>query len=124
MSIQDIAGPDGVADTSIETTACDERHASIALHGDIDAAVADALHTELQHHLDAGRCFIRVDTAGVTFLDSTAIGAMVTGAKLCVGLHGSLILTNVPTLVRRVIEITGLEGLLLADSVRKGQAQD
>jgi anti-anti-sigma factor len=91
LSSQDMAGSDGPAEkstASIETTGSDERHASIALHGDIDAEAAPALFAELQHHLNAGRYFIDINTAGVTFLDSTAIGVLVTGAQRCVGKLG------------------------------------
>jgi anti-sigma B factor antagonist len=86
------------------------------LHGDIDTAVAGALRTELQRHLDAGRRFIRIDAAGLTFLDSTALAALVTGAERCAGVHGALILTNVPTRMRRIIQISGLDTVLLIDN--------
>lgn len=121
MFIQDVAGSHGPVETStakIETTASDEWHAAIALHHGIDAEAAPALLSELQRHLDAGRYFLRIDAGGVTFLDSTAIGALVTGTERCAAVHGALILTNVPTPVRRMIQITGLDTVLLIDTAR------
>jgi anti-anti-sigma factor len=113
LASQDMAGSDGPAETStakIETTGSDGRHVSIALHGDIDEEVAPALLAELQRHLDAGRYFIRIDAAGVTFPDSSAIGALVTGAQRCVGMLGALSLINVPTGVRRTMRSPAWKG--------------
>lgn len=109
-------GPAEPNTAQIETTASDEWHAAVALHGEIDAEVTPALGTELQRHLDAGRGFIRINAAGVTFLDSTALGALVTAAERCATARGALILTNVPTRVRRTIQITGLDTVLLIDT--------
>jgi anti-sigma B factor antagonist len=120
-------GSDGPAETStatIETTASDGRHATITLHGDIEDEMAAALQAELQRHLHAGRCFIRINTGGVTFLDSSAVGALVTGATRCAAEHGELILSNVPTLLRRLIEITGLERVLVTESAGDEHARD
>ena len=47
--------------------------------------------------------------SGVSFLDSTALGALVTAAERRAAVHGALILTSVPTRVRRIIQITGLD---------------
>jgi anti-anti-sigma factor len=95
-----MARSDRPADASaaqIETAASDEWRATVALHGDIDAEAAPALHTELHRHLDARRCVIRIDAGGVTFIDSTAMGELLSAAERCADLQGSLILTNVPT---------------------------
>jgi anti-sigma B factor antagonist len=119
MAIQDVAGPQYPAETStaeIKTTARDGWHATVALYGEIDMAAAPSLRAELDRHLDAGRGFIRIDAAGVTFLDCTALNALVTRARRCAGMHGALILTNVPTRVREIIRITGLETVLLIDT--------
>jgi anti-sigma B factor antagonist len=125
LFVQDVAGSHGPVETNtakIETTASDEWHAAVALHGEIDAEAAPALLTELQRHLVAGRHFLRIDAGGVTFLDSTAIGALVTGAERCASMHGALILTNVPSRVFRIIEITGLDKVLLIDTARDEKA--
>ncbi|HZC71530.1 MAG TPA: STAS domain-containing protein [Jatrophihabitans sp.] len=107
MATQKVTGSQDPAETrsaEIKTTASDGWHATVALSGEIDMAAASALRTELDRHLDAGRCFIRIDAAGVTFLDSTALNALVTGVARCANAQGALTLTNVPTRVRRIIE--------------------
>lgn len=119
MAIQQVARSQDPAERStakIKTTASDGWHATVALFGEIDMAAAPALRTELDRHLDAGRCFIRIDAASVTFVDSTALNVLVTGARRWARVHGALILTNVPTRVRQIIRITGLETLLLIDT--------
>ncbi|HKC30054.1 MAG TPA: STAS domain-containing protein [Jatrophihabitans sp.] len=100
----------------LETTTCDEWRAAIALFGEWDVANAAELRTELTRHLDAGRRVIRVDTAGVEFMDSTAIGELIAASERCRLEHGSLILTNVPTRMKRLISVAGLEHVLLVDT--------
>lgn len=125
MAIHDLADSPGAAETSpgkIETTASDGWHASVALSGEIDMALAPALRAELQRHLDAGRCFLRINAAGVSFLDSTALNVLVIWAERCAAAHGSLILTHVPSRVRQIIEITGLDAVLLIHTARDAHA--
>jgi anti-sigma B factor antagonist len=127
LTIQERAGPDSPADTSagrVETTASDQWRAAVALHGEIDIAVAPALRRELERHLDAGRRVIRVDAAGVTFIDSIAIGTLATMSQRCAGMHASLILTNVSTRARQIIQLTGLETVLLIDTAPDEQVPD
>jgi len=50
------------------------------------------------------------------FLDSTALRVLVTAAERCAPVIGALILTNVPTRVRRIIQITGLHTVLIIDT--------
>jgi anti-sigma B factor antagonist len=108
--------------TPVETTACDEWRAAIRLHGEFDVANAAELRAELELHLDAGRRVIRIDSAGVEFMDSTAIGELIVASERCRTDHGSLILTNVPRRMRRLIAVAGLENVLLVDNA--GQAPE
>jgi anti-sigma B factor antagonist len=102
--------------THVQTIACDEWRAAIALRGELDVANASELHAELAHHLDAGRRVIRIDTADVEFMDSTAVGELLTASERCAADHGSLILTNVPARVRRLLCVSGLDRVLLVDT--------
>jgi len=102
--------------THVETTACDEWRAAIALHGELDVANAAELRAELNRHLDAHRRVIRVDAADVEFMDSTAVGELIAASERCAGDQGSLILTNVPPRVRRLLSISGLDRVLLVDT--------
>lgn len=100
----------------IQTTASDDWHAALVLHGELDAASAPRLRAELERHLDEGRRVIRIDVGGVTFIDSTAIGELVAASKRCRRDFGSLILTNVPPSVQKIVKITGLDAVLLIDT--------
>ena len=102
--------------TSVQTTAQDDWRAAIALRGELDVANADDLRIELTAHLDAGRRVIRVDVGGLEFMDSTALGALVTASRRCTAEQGSLILTNAPPRMRRLIDLAGLEHVLLVDT--------
>jgi anti-anti-sigma factor len=102
----------------IETTAADDWRVSLELHGEFDAANTDELKAVLDEHLAVGRRVLRIDFRGVTFMDSTAIGAIVHTHARCTDDHGSLILTGVGPRIARLFEITGLDHVLLIDSAR------
>src|SRR5919197_2416563 len=101
---------------AVQTTAQDDWRAAIALCGDLDIANAQDLRAELNEHLDAGRRVIRVDVAALDFMDSTALGELVTASERCTAEQGSLILTNEPARMRRLIDLAGLEHVLLVDT--------
>jgi anti-sigma B factor antagonist len=109
--------------TAVETTASDDWRAAIALHGELDVATASDLRTEFAQHLDAGRRVIRVDAGDVTFIDSTALGAIISASERCRHEHGSLILTNVPSRMSRLLMLAGLEQVLLVDTVSSAPPQ-
>jgi anti-sigma B factor antagonist len=102
--------------TSVQTTSSDEWRAVVALRGELDVANAHELHDELARHLDAGRRVIRVDARAVEFMDSTAIGELITASERCRNEHGSLILTGVRRRLLRLLTIAGLDQVLLVDT--------
>ncbi|HZC70573.1 MAG TPA: STAS domain-containing protein [Jatrophihabitans sp.] len=102
----------------LRTTACDQWRAAIALQDEWDLARVEELRAELSGHLDAGRRVIHVDLGEVTFLDSTMLGELATVSQRCREGHGLLILTKVPPRVRRVIEVAGMDAVLLTDGSR------
>lgn len=102
--------------TRVRTIASDEWRAAIALHGELDVANAHELRDEVAMHKDAGRRVIRVDLQRVSFMDSTAIGELIDATRQCSAEHGSLILTNVPASLYRVLKLTGLDQVLLIDT--------
>jgi anti-sigma B factor antagonist len=102
--------------THVLTTDDDEWRAVITLHGELDVANAAELRAELGRHLEAGRRVIRVDAGAVEFMDSTAVGELILASERCAAEQGSLILTNVPPRLRRLLTIAGLDGVLLVDT--------
>lgn len=102
--------------TTIQTVSADDWRASVVLRGEFDAANADDLRAELNQHLGDGRRVIRVDARAVEFMDSTAIGELVTASQRCRTEHGSLILTGVPARLQRLLTVAGLDQVLLVDT--------
>jgi anti-sigma B factor antagonist len=102
--------------TPVLTTSSDDWRAAIVLTGEFDVANASELRTELGRHLDEGRRVLRVDARGVEFMDSTAIGELITASDRCRADHGSLILTGVPRRLQRLLTVAGLDQILLVDT--------
>jgi anti-anti-sigma factor len=102
--------------TRVRTIASDDWRASVALQGELDVANAHELRAELARHLDAGRRVIRVDAQRLDFIDSTALRELMVATQRCTADHGSLILTNVSARLWRVLEVTGLDQVLLVDA--------
>lgn len=102
--------------TTVRTLASDEWRAAVALQGELDVANAHELRAELGRHLDAGRRVIRVDVQRLAFIDSTALRELMDATQRCAAEHGSLILTNVSARLWRVLELTGLDKVLLVDA--------
>lgn len=76
--------------------------------GEIDLNSADRFTNGLQKGLDMQPFTLTVDLAGVTFMDSTGVNALVRFRNRAA--EGGLTLTvvNCQPLVRRVLELTGL----------------
>jgi anti-sigma B factor antagonist len=108
--------------TPVVTTAYDEWRAAIALHGELDIANATELRAQLNRHIDEGRRVIRVDAQAVEFIDSTAIGELIAASERCRAEHGSLILTNVPPRLQRLVSIAGLDNVLLIDTASSARS--
>ena len=106
--------------TCVRTIASDEWRAAIQLCGELDIANADLLRQELTSHIEAGRRVIRVDTSRVDFIDSTAVGALVEASERCRREHGSLILTGVRRPLQRLLQVAGLDQILLVDTANAG----
>jgi anti-anti-sigma factor len=60
--------------------------------------------------VEGGCSHLTLDTSGVSFLDSTGLRILVETARRLGA--GNLILSDPPRIVRRLIEITGLEEML------------
>jgi anti-sigma B factor antagonist len=80
----------------------------LAVTGEIDLSKAPDLRERIMHLASAGDDLAVVDLTEVTFLDSTALGVLVSGLKRMRSSGGDLrLVVNRPNLVK-VFEITGL----------------
>jgi anti-anti-sigma factor len=90
---------------------CDESTVTIGLTGDIDCVSCDEIESIIQA---ATLLWSRVvvDMSGVSFCGSTGLGVFIRGEHLASEREGQLVLTNVSTQLRRIVELAGLEYLL------------
>jgi anti-anti-sigma factor len=90
--------------------------ARVAVTGEIDLSTADLLRARLLNvlstlHPDR----IEVDLAGVTFLDCSGITVLIVAGNAAARTGCQLRITNPKPIVRRVLDLTGLLGVLTAE---------
>jgi anti-sigma B factor antagonist len=80
----------------------------VVVEGEVDLAVAPSLRERLKGVVAEGHPTLYVDLLGATFLDSTALGVLVTTRELCHHNGGELNLIVDNPRILKVLEITGL----------------
>jgi anti-anti-sigma factor len=95
----------------IEIQNSDER-TLVTLSGELDASTASFLYDKLSDLEVDNVQHVVLDLAQVTFMDSTGLGVIVTEHKRLQHSGGSLTIFAPPSSVRRLFEITGLDGVL------------
>lgn len=99
----------------VDVDRSDDR-ATMALVGELDTTTADRLRSEVTSLFDAGATRIDVDAAGLEFVDSSGLGALVTLHHEAEERSVALTFRGVPPQVRRLMSITKIDDLLhLAD---------
>jgi anti-anti-sigma factor len=84
----------------------------VAVNGEVDTATSPRLEQALAEALDAGPPVVWVDLAGVTFMDASGVGVLVSAAKRAQDLGGRLTLCAPSSAVLRVLDAADLQGLL------------
>ena len=86
-----------------------QTEAGLALAGEADLSQARYLEAGLAGvSPDGGR--VEVDLSGLTFLDSSGLHALLSGAR-ALGGKGVLVLVHPTAVVARLLALTGVEGL-------------
>lgn len=80
----------------------------LSIEGEVDVATAPELRERLLSVADRGYTLAVVDLSKVSFVDSTALGVLVSGAKRLRGAGGDLRLVVTQPRISKVFEITGL----------------
>jgi anti-sigma B factor antagonist len=84
----------------------------VRVAGDLDVASAPLLRGALRDVIEAqGNLFLKLDLAGMAFLDSTGLSVLVGAAHRLRESGGDLTLTNVRGSALRVLEVTGSASL-------------
>ena len=85
-----------------------EGTAVLAVQGEVDVSTAPELRERLLALAEAGRTVAVVDLSDVSFVDSTALGVLVSGVKRLRSAGGDLRLVVTQPRISKVFEITGL----------------
>jgi anti-sigma B factor antagonist len=84
----------------------------VAVSGELDLHSVGQLRAELEQAMDRGAEHVVVDLACVTFMDSTALGAIVLAERSLRRSNGSLVVVSDDPRVARLFSITGLDRLI------------
>ncbi|HEX3510694.1 MAG TPA: STAS domain-containing protein [Solirubrobacteraceae bacterium] len=89
----------------------DDERQIIAVSGEIDYLTAPQVRAALKTVCESGAQDIVIDLKGVTFLDSTGLRELIRAVTTCNEHTAELVIVTNPT-VRRILETTGLVGIL------------
>jgi anti-sigma B factor antagonist len=93
-------------------TSVDGSRHTLTLSGELDIASAQVLGETLAEACSAGASEVVLDLAGIDFMDSEGLNAILHGRALCEQHGCSYSLTPAQRPVQRVLEVTGLLGKL------------
>jgi len=98
-----------MSDFALDTTTIDDRQAVIGVVGELDLASVHELRWAIAAALDSGHHDIVLDLSDTTFLDSTALGVLISARRRTYALAGSFeILCRNPRHIR-LFEMTSLD---------------
>lgn len=98
-------------------TPLDDQRCQLELAGEVDlAAAAQIVDLGLVALAGPGIIAVVVSLGRVTFIDSTALGALVRLRNAALSQSKRLELTEVPARVERLLELTGLSGVFSAET--------
>ena len=89
-----------------------ENHALVLLAGELDASTAGQLYEQLAELTRDGVVHVDLDLSGLEFMDSTGLSVVVAEHKRTNASGGELMILSPQSQVRRLLEITGLTGIL------------
>ncbi len=91
----------------------EESKAIVFVWGEVDCATAPRLAKTLAEMTEQGRLNLVVDLSGVYFMDSTGLAVLAVAHKRLQQAGGGLVLAGPTPSVRRSLEITGLDQMML-----------
>jgi anti-sigma B factor antagonist len=87
-------------------------HALVILAGEIDVSTVGQLYPILAELARGGVCHVSLNVAEVTFIDSTGLSLLISEHKRAESMNGELIIFSPSDQMRRLFEITALDGVL------------
>lgn len=84
----------------------------VAAHGEIDVQTVSLLKQGIDRVAAGGVPVVALDLAEVTFIDSSGLGAVLGRHRMLAANGGRLVLIAPSTQLRRMLTVTGLDGVL------------
>ena len=92
----------------VEIEEIGEEHCVVVLAGEVDIDTAPQFKQAVKAAIDGGASSLIVDMTAVTFIDSTALGVLVSGVRQVRERNGALAVVCTETNINRIFELTGL----------------
>ncbi|GDY02102.1 hypothetical protein LBMAG49_14310 [Planctomycetota bacterium] len=89
-----------------------DEFASLTLKGEFDTFYCPALQQEVEDLIERGMSHLILDMSKVTFINSTAIGAIIKVHKRCRAENGELVIARPSNFVRDVMRKVGIDKLV------------
>src|SRR5947207_1345809 len=105
-------------DFALQGKALDARTEVVSPAGDIDLAVARDFGNHLRRLVEAGKTRIVLDLTNVSFLDSTALGVLLSAHRRARQAGGALAIVALDDNLSRIFELTGLDGVFQVFATR------
>lgn len=86
--------------------------AVVRLDGRLDLLVAQQVKQRLATAVEEGYSTLIIDMAPVSFLDSSGLGALISGLKATRSAGGNLLIAHAGPQVRQVLEVSTLDRIL------------
>jgi len=91
-----------------------EGQVRVVATGEVDLSTVERLRATITAAVEPGPSEVVVDLRAVTFLDSTGVGALIDARKQAMTYGSRIRVINPQPVVRRVLEVTGVLGVLSA----------
>jgi anti-sigma B factor antagonist len=117
--LESVSGEGTLGAFSLDEVHLDGGAVLLAVHGDADQHVAADLKQRLSEVIEDGASFLVLDLSGTTFLDSMALGILLSGMKRLRARGGSFRVVVPRADIRRIFEVTLLDRVFDLDGSRE-----
>lgn len=104
---------------AFEAESVDDRVQLVAVTGELDLSNSWELRRRVEDALRSGRSSVVLDLDGVTHMDSSGLAALIAAHRLIEERRGRLALVIGSELVRRTVEVRGLDRLFTIVATRE-----
>jgi anti-anti-sigma factor len=95
----------------------------VSVGGDVDLVTSEELRQVLEAAVRVNP-HVEVDLTGLTFIDSSGLSALVEGHRAARDAGGTVVLRHPTPMLRRLLDITRLDSLLVVDDTGAAPVRD